>query len=291
MSNIVEIQSITKKLSKRPVLKDLSLSVPQGSVVGLLGKNGAGKTTLLKCILGFIKVDHGKILTLNEDPWILSDTAKARIGFVPQSFRPYPWLQAGQLIDYTASFYTHWNKALVDRLVKEWGLDLSGKVSVLSEGEMQKLSIILSLGHEPDFLVFDEPVASLDPAARRQFLREILDIVSQRSCTVFFSTHITSDLERIADTVAVLKEGSIDFCGALDDLKDAVKRIRLRTNKNIPVDYVMEGALSQKINVHDALFTVRGFDQKKREALEKEFDTKIEVEDLNLEEIFLEMNR
>ena len=104
MNKIVDVQNVTKFLSNRPVLKDLSLSIPEGAVVGLLGKNGAGKTTLLKCVLGFLRIDQGRILTFNENPWELSDIAKNKIGFVPQSYRPYPWLQAGQLIDYTASF-------------------------------------------------------------------------------------------------------------------------------------------------------------------------------------------
>jgi len=290
MVKMVDIQNVTKILGQKTVLQDLSLNISEGSVVGLLGKNGAGKTTLLKCLLGFLRIDQGKILTLNENPWEFSAKVKNKIGFVPQSYRPYPWLQAGALIDYTASFYAYWNKTLVNRLVKEWELDLSNRISVLSEGEMQKLLIILSLGHEPELLVFDEPVASLDPTARRQFLRTILDIVSERKCTVFFSTHITSDLERIADTVAVLKSGNIDFVGGLDELKDTVKRIRFRSHRLIPADLSMEGVIVKQINDHDALLTVRDFNQERLEMLEKAFDTKIEVEDLNLEEIFLEIN-
>ena len=171
MSNVIHCEDVKKAYGRKAVLNGVFLDVPEGSVIGLLGKNGAGKTTLLKCVLGLLKTDSGKMTVFGEGSWDLSNKAKALIGYVPQGYRPYPWLQAGRLIEYTASFYPHWNAALVDRLVREWDLDLATRVEVLSEGEMQKLLIILALGHEPELLVFDEPVASLDPVARRALLR------------------------------------------------------------------------------------------------------------------------
>lgn len=208
---IIEISGITKSFKNKHILNKLFLTIPKGSIFGLLGKNGAGKTTLIKSILGLLKVSPGNISVISDNPWDFSEETKEKLGYVPQSDRIYPWLTAGQVIDYTASFYKHWNKGLVKQLVAEWEIDIKEKYGVLSEGQAQKVSIILALGHEPELLILDEPVASLDPAARRQFLKTILKIVSERDCTVFFSTHITSDLERVADRVALLKDGVIDF--------------------------------------------------------------------------------
>jgi ABC-2 type transport system ATP-binding protein len=286
----IGLNEVKKSYRERAVLRGLTLKVPHGSVFGLLGKNGAGKTTLLKCAVGLLKADQGELCTLGEDPWRLSEAVKERIGFVPQGYRPYPWISAGKLIDFTASFYPRWNVPLVDKLVNDWGVDRGARVGTLSEGELQKLLIILALGHEPELLVFDEPVASLDPASRRDFLKTILDTVSTRKCTVFLSTHITSDLERVADMVGVMKAGQIDFCGGLDDLKDAVKRVRVFGLKDPSAALAIEGVLFRQVTGVEGILTVRGFNEAAKKTLEKAAD-KVVIEDLNLEEIFLEMNR
>jgi ABC-2 type transport system ATP-binding protein len=291
MNNVICVENVLKRYGKRAVLDGLCLDVPEGAVVGLLGKNGSGKTTLLKCLMGLLRTDRGTVRVLGEEAWTLSDAAKARIGYVAQGWRPYPWLSAGQLIDYTASFYPRWNTSLADKLAVDWQIDLTARVGVLSEGELQKLLIVLALGHEPELLILDEPVASLDPAARRQFLRMILEIVRQRRCTILFSSHITFDLERAADRVALLKGGRIDFFGGLDDLKDAVKRVRVRGVAPLPRVFSMNGIMSSHIDGQDAVLTIRGFNEIKRLALEKAAGAPVEVEDLNLEEIFLETIR
>jgi ABC-2 type transport system ATP-binding protein len=285
------MQGVTKRFRDKYVLKELDLVIPKGSVFGLLGKNGAGKTTLIKCLLGLMRPQAGTISVLGDDPWNFKDTTKANVGYVPQTDRVYPWLTVRQLIDYTASFYPRWNQALVRRLLTEWELDERERVGVLSEGQAQKLLIILSLGHEPELLVFDEPVASLDPAARRQFLKTILEIVANRECTIFFSTHITSDLERVADRVALLKNSRIDFCGGLDELKDEVKRLRLTTPRGEFANLYFEGLIHCEKTAEGAIISVRGFNEELKWKLENTYNARVEVEDLNLEEIFLEMNR
>ena len=290
-NTIIEIKELSKSFRNKNVLNNLSLSIPKGSVYGLLGRNGEGKTTLIKCILGFLKPSSGIVSVLSDNPWDFKEETKEKVGYVPQSDRVYPWLTVRQIIDYTASFYKHWNNQLVNKLLKEWRVDENEKFGLLSEGQAQKVSIILSLGHEPDLLIFDEPVASLDPAARRQFIKTILGIVSDRECTIFFSTHITSDLERVADHVAVLKDGKIDFCGELGQLKDEVKRLRVTTQQPIPQNYNLHGLIYCESSKSEAIITVRGFKNEIKNQIEHEFKAKVEIEDLNLEEIFLELNR
>lgn len=288
---IIKVTDITKNFSSKTVLNGLSLEISRGSVFGLLGTNGAGKTTLIKSILGLLKISFGKISVLEDDPWTFKDVTKEKIGYVPQSDRAYPWLTVKQLVEYTASFYKHWNHDLVNQLLEEWKIDTTEKFGILSEGQAQKVSIILALGHEPELLVLDEPVASLDPAARRQFLKTILDIVSQRDCTVFFSTHITSDLERVADHVALLKAGKIHFVGELDQLKDEVKRLRIIAQQPLPEQIQCEGFLHCEPCAQGAIVAIRGFSESVKAQIEKNFEATVEVEDLNLEEIFLELTR
>lgn len=291
MDNVIVAQEVSKAYGDKKVLDQISFIVPKGSVFGLLGKNGAGKTTLIKTILGLVKPNDGRIDCLGETPWNFSDRAKARIGYTPQSDQLYSWLTVGQLIAYTASFYPAWNHKLVEKLLLDWDVDTKDRVGLLSEGQTQKISIILALGHEPSLLIFDEPVASLDPLARRQFLKTILEIVSDRECTVFFSSHITPDLERVTDHVVILNKGKADFTGTLDSLKDRVKRLRLASPSPLPADLQIPGILRSQVIGNRALVTVRDFNDGLQVLLKNRFSAEISVEDLNLEEIFVELNK
>jgi len=216
----IELRGIVKSYRKKHVLTGLDLAVPKGSVLGLLGTNGAGKTTLIKCALGLIRPQQGQARLLGEDSWSLSGEAKVRIGYVPQVFNLYPWMKVQHLIDYTAAFYPNWNHELVAKLTKEWDIPREDRIGPLSVGQLQKVAILLALGHDPELLILDEPAASLDPLARRQFLQVIIELAEPGKRTVLFSTHITSDLERVADRVAILKSGRIAWQGLLEDLKE-----------------------------------------------------------------------
>jgi ABC-2 type transport system ATP-binding protein len=216
----IELRGIVKSYGKKQVLTGLDLAVPKGSVLGLLGTNGAGKTTLIKCALGLIRPQQGEARLLGEDSWNLSAEAKARISYVPQVVTLYPWMKVRHLIDYTAAFYPNWNHELVARLTEEWDIPREDRIGPLSVGQLQRVAILLALGHEPELLILDEPAASLDPLARRKFLQMIIELAEPGKRTVLFSTHITSDLERVADSVAILKSGRITWHGLLEDLKE-----------------------------------------------------------------------
>jgi len=220
---IIEVSSIVKRFSGRNVLDALDWQIMPGQVVGLLGRNGAGKSTLLECLLGLRETDGGKVTVFGEDVGNLSEAARARIGYVPQASDLFEWLTPRQMLDYFKALYPRWNDAKVEALLKRWGFDgakCSRAISQLSGGEKQRLSIIRALAHDPDLLILDEPVAALDPVGRRDFLRELIDGVIERDTTVLFSTHILSDLERVALDVAFLKDGKIALQGPLDDLLD-----------------------------------------------------------------------
>src|SRR5579872_5401649 len=142
--SVLSLNEVCKSFDYKRVLDRVSMTVPAGSVVGLLGKNGAGKSTLIKCALGLLK-PTGDIRVFGERAWDLSGQAKARIGYVPQVPALYPWMRVRQIIDYQASFYPQWNDELIDRLLLEWKLDPWAKVQPLSVGQQQKLSILLAI--------------------------------------------------------------------------------------------------------------------------------------------------
>jgi ABC-2 type transport system ATP-binding protein len=220
----------------------------------------------------------------------LSAGAKQRIGYVPQSPQLYPWMQVRHIIDYVGSFYARWTRELAARLADDWQIPLTRRAGTLSVGEMQKLTLVLALGHEPDLLVLDEPVASLDPVARREFLKVVLEIAAGGERTVIFSTHITSDLERVADRVAILQRGQISFFGELGELKDQVKRLSVTSHHSFPERFALPGILHQRIEGNRALLTTRLLSRELVDQIESQWQATVEVQDLNLEEIFLELH-
>lgn len=285
----LSINGLTKRYGAKAVLNGVNLSAPCGSVVGLLGRNGAGKTTLLKSVLGLVRPDAGRVRRLGENARDPSDAVKARIGYVPQEITGYSWMRAGELLQYTSAFYPRWNQPLVQRLLADWDVEVRDRIGRMSIGTRQKLAIILALAHEPDLLILDEPAASLDPQARRQFLKAVLDVAAEGRRTVVFSTHITSDLERVADRVAILRGGVIAYDGELDALKDSVKRLHVTSAAPLGRDFNVPGAVRVRVEGHEAMVSVRHATPQLIDDLRRQHDASIRVEDLNLEEIFLEV--
>jgi len=290
MKTVIQTSRLTKKFRDAEVLRGVDFAVEQGQIIGLLGTNGAGKTTLIKCLLGLLKRTTGESSIFEDDSWNLSAEVKSRLGYVSQDFVLTPWMTVQGMANYTGSFYEKWDQPFVENLIREWDLDPDKSISTLSTGQRQKLAVILSLGHHPDLLILDEPVASLDPMARRQFLQSIIEFTEREERTVLFSTHITSDLERIASHVAMLKDGRIQHFGELDTLKHQVKRVRLRSESSLPNDLVIPGALWCELNGPQAVAAVSDWEPSKADALRSKYRVEVSVEDLNLEEIFLELN-
>jgi ABC-2 type transport system ATP-binding protein len=164
---IVVAHELTKRFGSKTALDHVTVSAGIGDIVGVLGKNGAGKTTLLETLLGFSAPTTGKAALFGTPSVRLSDANKKRIGYVPQRDELVDIMTPRQHLDITAAFRDNWDAALVDRLVAEWEIPLTTRIMKMSVGERQKLSVVQALAHRPELLVLDEPVASLDPIARR----------------------------------------------------------------------------------------------------------------------------
>jgi ABC-2 type transport system ATP-binding protein len=259
-------------------------------VLGLLGTNGSGKTTMIKCALGLVRPQSGEARLLGEPAWTLSAEAKARIGYVPQVISLYPWMKVRHMIDYTASFYPRWKHGFINDLLARWELPGDSRAGTLSAGQLQKLAILLALGHEPELLVLDEPAAALDPVARREFLSALLDIAADARRTILFSTHITADLERVAGHVAILKEGVVAYFGTLDDLKDQVKRLHITAARPFPASFALADTLDQQISGNQARISLLHVTPELVANLQRELSATVEVENLNLDDIFLELH-
>ncbi len=287
---VIEARGAMKSFGSHGVLRGVNLTIEQGQVVGLLGSNGAGKSTLIKCLLGLIKVDAGTVQVLGEPSWDLSPAVKSRLGYVPQSAKFYGWMKVRQLLDYWGTYYASWDRAWVSELAQRFELPMDQRIAPLSPGQLQRLAFVVALGHRPELLILDEPVASLDPVGRRDTLRQLIELTQDGEHTVLFSTHILSDLERVASHIAILAEGSIACFEELDGLKDRVKRLRLRCERDLPAAFAIPGALRTTISGREALVAVAEVDSELIPSLEETWDAEVSVEDLSLEEIFLELS-
>ncbi len=286
MTTIINVKGLTKTYKNQPVLKGLNWEIEKGDVVGLLGKNGAGKSTLLKSLLNISAIDSGGISIFGEQYNQLSSLSKARIGYVPQENDEISWLSVKDLINFRKQFYSTWSDEKVAELVSRWEIDLSKKIAELSPGQVQRVLIILALAPMPELFIFDEPAASLDPAGRRDFLKEILALVSDENITVIFSTHITSDLERIANKVAILDKGQICYFNDLDVTKENVVQVTVhcKEEQNIDIPYLLRGSkFSQGQRGIVSQLDQTWLAKMKEQAVE------VTINPMGLEDIFLEL--
>jgi ABC-2 type transport system ATP-binding protein len=220
---LVVMDQVSLAYGATAALAEVSLSLPAGAVVGLVGRNGAGKSSLIRCLLGLSLPKSGRIRLLGEDPCELSDAARVRLGYVPQVPELIDWMKVEQHLDYIGAFYPHWDVGRVAHWCAEWDLPLRQKVASLSLGQKQKLSLLLALGHAPQLLVLDEPLASFDPLMRREFMRSLFDHGPER--TVLISSHLFSDLERVISHLVLMKEGRVLLVDEWDTLREALVRV------------------------------------------------------------------
>lgn len=207
---------------RRPVLRDVTLDAPQGSITGLLGRNGQGKTTLVRTALGLRRPWQGRAELFGCRAWDAPPQVRGRIGFAPQDLRDFHWLTVSECLRLVGSFYGDWDAALVADLRQQWRLG-NERIGSLSPGLRQRVAVLLAVGHRPDLLVLDEPAAALDPGARRNLLRLIGDMNAQTQQTVLLLSHICSDIERICSDVAILHRGRIALRIGIDELKEEVR--------------------------------------------------------------------
>ncbi|MDY4950291.1 MAG: ABC transporter ATP-binding protein [Clostridium cadaveris] len=217
MSNAIEIKNVTKRF-KKFTLNDVSFELPKGYIMGLIGPNGAGKTTTIKLILNMLKRDSGTIKVLGLDN--IDDESKVKEEVAVVFDQPY-YIDEWNLNDVEKAvgmFYKKWDGKVFDSYLKRFGLSRSKKVKDLSRGMKMKLMIAVAFSHNAKVLILDEPTGGLDPVARDEFIDLLGEYIQDGERSVIFSTHITSDLEKIADYITFIRKGKIIYTGTKDEL-------------------------------------------------------------------------
>jgi ABC-2 type transport system ATP-binding protein len=217
MNAVIETSGLTKRYGRRTALVDCTLSIPSGRVVGLVGPNGAGKTTLLQITVGMLPPTAGTIAVLDRAP--AADTAQlARVGFVAQDTPTYANLSIADHLRLGAHMNPGWDAGLAEERITKLGLDTAQKAGKLSGGQRAQLALTMAIAKRPDLLVLDEPVASLDPLARREFLQSLMAFIADHKASVILSSHLVSDLERVCDYLIVLMASRVRLAGDVDEL-------------------------------------------------------------------------
>lgn len=273
---------LRKTYGKQAVLNGASLLIQPGSIVGLVARNGAGKSTLIECLLGLQQAQSGQVQLFGKAPQSINDIDKSMLGYVAQRPDGFDWMTVDGMLNLVAPLYPQWDHDLVKRLLTQWKLNPSQRLITMSPGERQQVAIIRAIAPRPRLLVLDEPASALDPYARRALLREIVNLASEDGCTVLFSTHIISDLERIATHLALLHEGSVRLYGAVDDIKDTVRRLHWPATLPLP-STALAGEISRR-ELEDGSYSLvlRGQDH-------CILASGLQTQSLNLEDLFVEL--
>jgi len=217
MENILELNSVTKHY-KGFTLDNVSLTIPAGFIAGMIGPNGAGKTTIIKLIMNLIRRDGGKIKVFGDDNLESEEKIKSRIGFVYDEPNFYNDLKLNDLKNVVAPFYKEWSDTKFVELADKFELPLKKRFKKLSHGFKMKFWLAIALSHNADLIILDEPTAGLDPVFRRELLEHLSGIIQDENKSVLFSTHITSDLERIADYIIFIMNGEVVFSTTKDEI-------------------------------------------------------------------------
>ena len=239
----VEIRNVTRRFGQKMALDDVSLTLPAGTVLGLVGENGAGKTTLIRHVMGLLKAEQGTVQVFGMDPVLEPVKVLSRIGYLSEEPDLPAWMRVHELIRYIAAFYPTWDAQYASRLQHDFALDLSARIKHLSKGQRARAGLLCALAYRPDLLVLDEPSSGLDPIVRRDILSAIIRTIADEGRTVLFSSHLLSEVERVSDLIAMIKNGRIVFCDTTQAVRDAHTRITIRFDEPREQPPVMEGAL------------------------------------------------
>jgi ABC-2 type transport system ATP-binding protein len=293
MTYAVETHELQYRAGKTFELGPLSLRVPAGAIYGFLGPNGSGKTTTIRLCLGLLRPARGAVRVLGHDVPSQAPAMFARVGYVPERSHLYPNLTVREALALHGAFHRRWDHQAAAELLGTFQLQGDTRIGRLSKGENGKLLMLLALAQRPDLLVLDEPTDGLDPVVRRDVLMALIDFVSESGATVFISSHLVHELERICDWVGVMDRGRLVAEVPMHSFKNGIKRLRVR---NAPAQagdppFVLlarergDGASGTEV------WVVRGWQPTMRQYFEGIGAVLQDVVDLDLEEGFVELLR
>lgn len=288
MNPIIRLHNVTKRYRDQLALDRVSLEIPPGVVVALLGENGAGKTTSLRILLGLIAADEGDAEVLGRNARTQGEEIRRLVGYVPERPTLYEWMTVAEIGWFAAGFYPPGFLARYAEFVKQFELPEGRKIKDLSKGTRAKVSLSLAMAHQPDVLILDEPTSGLDPLVRREFLESMVDVAAEGR-TVLLSSHQIGEVERVADLVAILKHGKLVSFQPLDELKKQVRELTVTLRNGTPLSVAIPGeVLSRQQHDRHCRYLVKHLDDTRLDAFRESVEVyDVEVRSPSLEEIYV----
>jgi len=283
-------QNVRRAYDGPLVLRDFSLSVKKGSIYGFLGRNGSGKTTALRMLAGLIKPGSGEVRVLGFNPFTAGAAERQWLGYMSEKATIPPNTRLRSVLNLGRALYPTWDAALVDSLLAKYGLSPRRRFAALSQGQQRLVGFVAAIAPRPKVLLLDEPAANLDVVARREILDDVLALIRDCECTVLFSTHILSDVERVADHIGILSNGSLRVSESLDSLKDSIRQVHCFGFKNGIPREDLPGSFRTVRTREDLTVTLRTDATLTPESLAQHWSCQCESRALGLEDIFVELS-
>ena len=287
----IEIRRLSKTFSGTVRAVDgLDMVVPRGVVYGLIGRNGAGKTTTLRVLMGLLRPDAGFGHVLGMDVRTADPVQRARVTYVSQGQQLYSWMTLEELGYYIGRFFPCWDAGHLVRLSQRFEVPRDRPIGVMSGGEQRKAAIVLALASRAEVMLLDEPAGGLDPIARRQLVDEIVDLAAAGDTTILFSTHIITDLERVAEYVGIMDRGRMVNQGRLEDLHTSTRRVQvIFPGAAPPAGFVIPGAVRSHTAGAVVTALVRLEDENQLDPVRRMPGVRVQVFPLGLEEAFIDL--
>lgn len=221
----VSIVSLSKSFGPKCVLDRVSLEIPRGQTLALLGRNGAGKTTLIRILMGLVKPDGGRALIDGCNPRFEPLELRRRVGYLAEDQTMYGWMTANELLRFLEPFYPTWNDRLAQSYLDRFAVPANTRIDKMSKGQTVKLGLAAALAHEPEVAILDDPALGLDPVARKEFNRDLVEHLQAEGRTVIYSSHLLDEVEAVADRIAILDGGRIVRHESTERLQESVQRL------------------------------------------------------------------
>jgi ABC-2 type transport system ATP-binding protein len=219
--SVIDVSELTRCFGAKTALASVSVSMPRGTVYGLVGTNGAGKTTLIKHLLGLLRAQSGSVRVFGLDPVADPVGVLSRIGYLSEENDLPGWMRVDELIRYSRAFYPAWDDAYAEELRQRFALDPTSRIKNLSKGQKARAGLLVALAHRPELLVLDEPSSGLDPIVRKDILGAVIRTIADEGRTVLFSSHLLEEVEQVADHVTMISEGRIVRSAPLTAIKES----------------------------------------------------------------------
>ena len=288
---VINVENLVKYYEGRCILDDINLQVPRGCIYGLLGRNGIGKTTIIRILLGLEFPTRGQTHLLGENSKNITSQTRSRIGCVSEGHNLIQNYKVAKLIKLCKDIAHNWNDEFFDHLIETFRLPLDRKIRDLSMGMRAQLNLALAMAIEPELLILDDPTLGLDTVARRQFLELAIELIQKEERTILFSSHILSDVERVADRIGILSAGKLIVDCPQDELKKRVKKLRVIFPEAAPENLYLTDIINQQVSGREMILTVANWNAEKQVILETFNPSNCIDVPMTLEDIFIECTK